>query len=657
MSIVKMKRLRVIGLEEERDDLLQQLLHVGCVEVTQPDDKLSDPQWTALLRRENSVLSDVKSQVSAVNAALEALRKYAPTKFSLFVQHHDMQESTFLDDGKLRQALESAGEINQRTQRIAQIMAQVNRLGTQRVTLEPWEGLDLPLDTRSTEHAKITLGACPAAVSLEELRGALSAAAATAEVIEAATDKELHYLLFCCHKQDEEAAGEVLKRYGFSATSFKEFSGTAAENIRRIDGELEQLEREKEQLTQELAGFGESRAALQVCSDRLAQEQSKAEAREKLLTNGTIVFFEGWVTEPGLPELERVLGKFACAWETAEPLDEEEPPVLLQNPKYMQPINMVTEMYSMPAYRGIDPNPLIFWFYIFFFGFMFADVAYGIIIWLVSFLITKKFRPKYTMGYMFKLGQYLGISTLICGIFTGGFFGDVIPKFAENMLGITSDQLPVWFQTFSNGIIVNPIGDPMTVLVIAIGIGIVHLIFGQCIHIYMGFRDGRGIDSLLDVVPWWVVFIGIASLALGGPAWVIILGVLLLIATQGRAKPGIIRKIMGGIGSLYDVTSWLSDILSYSRLMALMLATSVIASVMNTLGTLGGLTAVGMVLFVLVFLIGHTFNIGVNLIGTYVHAARLQYLEFYGKFYIEGGTPFQPLTYKTKYVDIIKEEK
>ena len=285
---------------------------------------------------------------------------------------------------------------------------------------------------------------------------------------------------------------------------------------------------------------------------------------------------------------------------------------------------------------------MIFWFYIFFFGFMFADVAYGIIIWLVSFLITKKFRPKYTMGYMFKLGQYLGISTLICGIFTGGFFGDVIPKFAENMLGITSDQLPVWFQTFSNGIIVNPIGDPMTVLVIAIGIGIVHLIFGQCIHIYMGFRDGRGIDGLLDVVPWWVVFIGIASLALGGPAWVIILGVLLLIATQGRAKPGIIRKIMGGIGSLYDVTSWLSDILSYSRLMALMLATSVIASVMNTLGTLGGLTAVGMVLFVLVFLIGHTFNIGVNLIGTYVHAARLQYLEFYGKFYIEGGTPFSP---------------
>ena len=146
-------------------------------------------------------------------------------------------------------------------------------------------------------------------------------------------------------------------------------------------------------------------------------------------------------------------------------------------------------------------------------------------------------------------------------------------------------------------------------------------------------------------------------LALGGPTWAILVGVLALVLTQGRANPGILRKLLGGIGSLYDVTSWLSDVLSYSRLMALMLATSVIASVMNTLGTLGGFTAAGMILFILVFLVGHSFNIGVNLIGTYVHAARLQYLEFYGKFYVEGGTAFQPLTYKTKYVDIIKEEK
>lgn len=656
MSIVKMKRLRVIGLEEERDALLQQLLHVGCVEVTEPSDKLADPEWTALLRRESSVLSDVKSRSNAVSAALEALRKYAPAKGGLFILRHDMREKDFMDDRKLDASLECADEINRRTQRIAQLTSQENRLNTQRVTLLPWKSLDLPLDTRSTQHVKITLGACPAAVTLSELTGELSGIAPNSELMEVGSDKELRYLLFCCHKTESEAAAEVLKRYGFSAANFKDFTGTAAENIDRIDAELRQSAADKERLAAEIAAFAPRRQELQVCTDRLEQELCKAEAREKLLTNGTVIFLEGWVAEPGLAAVEKALGTFACAWETAEPQEDEEPPVLLKNPKFMEPINMVTEMYSMPAYRGIDPNPLIFGFFLFFFGFMFADVAYGIIIWAVSFAIWKKYHPKGTMGYMFRLGQYMGISTFICGIFTGGFFGDLVPKFAEQMLGIPLEGLPVWVQKFSNGLIVNPIEDPMTTLVLAIVIGVVQLVFGQCIHIYMGFRDGKPLDGLLDVVPWWLFFGSIGLVAAGQPGWWIGVGCLLLIATQGHTKRGFFGKLLGGVASLYDVTSWLSDVLSYSRLMALMLATSVIASVMNTLGTLGGLTAGGMILFILVFIIGHVFNVGVNIIGTYVHAARLQYLEFFGKFYEEGGQAFQPLTYNTKYVDIIEEE-
>ena len=185
----------------------------------------------------------------------------------------------------------------------------------------------------------------------------------------------------------------------------------------------------------------------------------------------------------------------------------------------------------------------------------------------------------------------------------------------------------------------------------------IYLITGQIIHIYMGFRDGEGVDALLDVVPWWIVFAGIALLALGMGPVVLIVGVLSLVCTQGRHNKGFIGKLFGGVASLYDITSWLSDVLSYARLMALMLASGVIAQVFNTLGSLGGRTVVGVLLFVVVFIIGHVFNIGVNLIGTYVHAARLQYLEYFGKFYKEGGIPFRPLKYDTKYVDIIEEEK
>lgn len=656
MAIVKMKRLRVIALAAQRDELLQRLLHAGCVEVTEPQAELSDPEWTALLKRDTSALSDVKARQNAVNSALEALQKYAPEKRGLFIHRRSIREKEFMSDAAMNAALHSAGEINARVQRISQLYTQENRLTGQRASLTPWSGLDLPLNTGGTEHARVSFHTCPAAVDLAEVRQALAQAAPSAELFPVSADRELQYLLLMCHRIESETVTEAVRPWSFSTVTFKDMSGPAAENIARIDRELEDIRARRDKTAEEIAAMAPCRRDLQVCADRLTTELSKESAKEKLLTNGTVVFLEGWVTEPGIPKAEAEMVKFACAWETAEPLEEEEPPILLHNPKWMTPINMVTEMYALPAYRGIDPNPLIFWFFLFFFGFMFADVAYGIIIWAVSFIIWKSYKPKGTMGYMFRLGQYMGISTFICGVFTGGFFGDVIPKVAEQMFGIPLEGLPQWLQTFSNGIIVNPINDPMTTLILAVVIGVVQLVFGQCIHIYMGFRDGTAVDSLLDVVPWWLFFASIGLVVAGQPWWWILVGCVILIATQGHTKRGFFGKLLGGVASLYDVTSWLSDILSYSRLMALMLATSVIASVMNTLGTLGGLSVGGIILFVAVFIIGHVFNVGVNIIGTYVHAARLQYLEFFGKFYEEGGQAFQPMTYNTKYVDIIEEE-
>lgn len=196
----------------------------------------------------------------------------------------------------------------------------------------------------------------------------------------------------------------------------------------------------------------------------------------------------------------------------------------------------------------------------------------------------------------------------------------------------------------------------MTILVFGIVLGCIHMLFGQCIHIYMGIRDGKGIgklDNSLDVIPWWLVFAGIALFVLQGSAVLLIVGVASLILTQGRHKKGFFGKLFGGIASLYDITSWLGDVLSYSRIMALMLATTVIASVVNILGSLAGSWFV----FIPVFLFGHIFNMGINFIGTFVHAARLQYLEFFSKFYEGGGIPFAPLAYNTKYVDIVTEKQ
>ncbi len=653
MSIVKMKRLRLVALGEQRDELLARLLHVGCVEVTEPEGKLSDPEWTALVHRDSSAMGDVKGQVNGITSALDALQKYAPVKSGLFIKRRDISEADFFDRQAAAEALRNAGEINENVHEITQLFSKENRLSSQRASLVPWSGLDLPLETRSTEHTHISFGVCPAAVDLAQLRSELGEAAPTAELILASSDKEQHYLLLVCHRSEEEAAFQALKPHSYNTVQFKEFTGTAAENLKVIDQELGEITGRREAAAAAIVAHQNCREALQLAQDRFNQELSKEQVRERMLTNGTVFFLEGWATAPDQQELEKELSKFACAYEFSDPEEGDTVPTKLKNPKWMECINMVTEMYSLPAYNGIDPNPLMFFWYVFFFGFMFADVAYGIIIFAVSLAVIKLYNPKKTMGKMFHLGLWLGGSTALCGIFVGGFFGNALEVIYDTFL--PNAAMPGWMQAFCNGLLVNPIADPMTVLIIAVVIGCLHLVMGQCIHIYMGFRDGTGVDALLDVVPWWLFFAGIGAIALAGTPVVLIIGVIGLIATQGRHEGTFFMKLFGGVKSLYDVTSWLSDILSYARLMALMLATSVIAMVFNTLGALPH----SIIAFVIVFVIGHVFNIGVNLIGTYVHAARLQYLEYFNKFYVSGGVPFRPLQYDTKYTDIVtnKEEK
>ena len=654
MSIVKMKRLRVIGFAEERDGLLQGLLHMGCVEISEPEDKMSDPEWTALLRRDTSALTDRKAEAAALEGALEALDKYAPAKKGLFTRRRAISEAEFFQEAAKSAALRCAQEINACTREISRIYAAENKLNANLASLQPWAGLDLPLEQEGTSHTRFLLGTAPATADPQALREVLRAETGLAELFDISASRDQYCFLLVAHASQADAAVAALRPHSFSVVHFKGLSGTPQANIDRIRGEIQALEEQRQQQADRIAALGPQRAALQVVLDRVRQEINREAVAERFLTDGRIFFAEGWIPAEQVDAFAKLLSGFTCAWEADEPAREETPPTLLKNPKWMDCINMVTEMYSLPAYDGIDPNPLMFFWYVFFFGFMFADVAYGIIIFCGCLAIIKLFNPKNTIGRMMHLGLWLGGSAAICGIFVGGFFGNLLEVIYDTFL--PGAVMPGWLQTFCSGLIVNPVNDPMKVLIIALAIGCVQLVFGQCVHIYMGYRDGRlaGLgDALLDVVPWWVFFAGIVALVVAGTPVGLLIGVLALVFTQGRHAKGIVFKFLGGLKSLYDTTSWLSDILSYARLMALMLAGSVIAQVFNTLAALPR----NIIVFVLVFLIGHTFNIGVNLVGTYVHAARLQYLEFFGKFYKEGGIPFRPLKYDTKYVDIENKEE
>lgn len=642
MTIVKMKRLRLIGLNDQRDSILSQLLHLGCVEISELSDKNTSPEWMELLRRDESRSGNIKSDIGRITAALSGLDKYAPVKGGLFIKRTEITEKDFFDRNSHNHAMAVVAEINENLHCIAKLHSEENKLIAQKASLLPWQGVDIPLDNVGTTFTQIFFGSCPAVVNFGQLQEDLSLACDAAQLFLVNRDEEQNYLLLVAHKSVVEEALASLRLHGFSVVRFKDITGTATANLDRLDQDLAQLEKKKETTIAGIEAYKDSRQELRICLDRMNQELSKEQTRERLLTDGTIFFCEGWVPVPEEDKLLQGLSAFSCAYELSEPEEGDLVPTLLKNNKLVEPMNMVTEMYSLPAYTGIDPNPLIFFFYILFFGMMFADIAYGLIITGVCLAVKKIYRPKGTMSYMFGLGVLVGISATIWGVLTGSLFGDAITVISETFLGRT--DVALWS-------IINPLQDPMTVLIFGIAIGCVHLVFGQCIHIYLSFRDKKGLDGLLDVIPWWLFFAGAALAVITKVTWLLWIGVAGLILTQGRHKKGPVKKLLGGVLSLYDLTSWLGDILSYSRLMALMLASAVIASVVNILGALNG----SLIIFIFVFLIGHLFNLGINIIGTYVHAARLQYLEFFSKFYEEGGIPFRPLQYKTKYVDILED--
>lgn len=655
MAIVKMKRLRLFGMRSDRESLLRLLQKMGCVEIDEPAIDLADPDWAALAKPDGRGLASAKEQNSLLNNALAILKKYAPPKDGLFRKRPVLSESEFFDDSVYASGLETAQAIVEGERALAGLTAEQGKLETQKASLAPWLPLDVPLELASDGTLSVVFGTIPAKADYPAMEAAVAAASDMAQLTFASEDRDLKYFLLVCHASAEEQCVEAMRPFGFSRASVRGWTGTAADNDRALDNQLAVLEEKIGQAKEHIASFASERETMRRCVDRSTLEITREEAKGHLLDTSATFFLEGWMPAEREEDLSVVLSPYTAAWELSDPQEGEKVPTLLKNPRWMRCINMVTEMYSLPAYDGIDPNPLIFFTYVFFFGFMFADVAYGIIIFAISLAVTKMFRPKGTMGYMFELGMWLGGSTAICGVFVGGFFGNALEVIYSTFL--PGAVMPGWMQKFCSGIVVNPVTDPMKVLVIALVIGAIQLIFGQLVHIYMGFRDHEALDAILDVVPWWIVFAGVAVVALLGNPWVLVAGFLALLLTQGRHKKGIIGKLFGGIASWYDITSWLSDILSYARLMALMLATSVIAQVFNTLGALGGRTVVGVIMFVVVFLIGHAFNIGVNLIGTYVHAARLHYLEFFGKFYKEGGVAFRPLQYKTKFVDIINKEE
>ena len=634
-----MKHLRLLGMESEREALLKAMQDMECVEISSIDGS-EEALKSGFAKPDDKALMSAQEASRAYRTALASLDRFAPEKKGMFRKRQGVSRAAFFSAESEENARTAAETINKDTRRLGEIESERTKNETLRATLAPWLTVDAPLG-----GADGALAVFFGTVGLNVTDDALKALADSLDGLltwqQASSDRSLRYLLVMCHGSVKERALSALRDLGFSTVNFRGMTGTAKENDKALAENLAALEKERQEIEQRIAGLGGKREALLEASDRAAIALRREEAKSRLVGTDKVFLLEGWLPADRCAEIEKMLEPFTCATETREPTEDEYPqvPVQLKNNKLTRPLNMVTEMYSLPAYGTLDPNPLMAPFFILFYGIMMADMGYGLLMMIASVIISKKYRPKGTSGELFSLLGLCGISTFIMGALTGGFFGDFLTQLVAIVSPGTVFALPKLF---------DPLDDLTMILIGSMALGMVQIVTGMAISLIEKCKRKKFLDAFFEEITWWIVFIGIALLALGKGAAVLYVGCALVLLgpiVQGKGW----GKLTGVFGSLYNhVTGYFGDILSYTRLMALMLAGSVIAQVFNMLAAMPG----NVIAFIIISMLGNAMNFGLNLLGCYVHDLRLQCLEFFNKFYVDGGKPFHPMTLDTEYVDL-----
>ena len=634
-----MKHLRLLGMESEREALLKAMQDMECVEISSIDGS-EEALKSGFAKPDDKALMSAQEASRAYRTALASLDRFAPEKKGMFRKRQGVSRAAFFSAESEENARTAAETINKDTRRLGEIESERTKNEALRATLAPWLTVDAPLGGADGALA-VFFGTAGLNVTDDALKALADSLDGLLTWQQASSDRSLRYLLVMCHGSVKERALSALRDLGFSTVSFRGMTGTAKENDKALAENLAALEKERQEIEQRIAGLGGKREALLEASDRAAIALRREEAKSRLVGTDKVFLLEGWLLADRCAALEKALEPFTCAIETREPTEDEYPkvPVQLKNNKLTRPLNMVTEMYSLPAYGTLDPNPLMAPFFILFYGIMMADMGYGLLMMIASVIISKKYRPKGTSGELFSLLGLCGISTFIMGALTGGFFGDFLTQLVAIVSPGTVFALPKLF---------DPLDDLTMILIGSMALGMVQIVTGMAISLIEKCKRKKFLDAFFEEITWWIVFVGIALLALGKGAAVLYVGCALVLLgpiVQGKGW----GKLTGVFGSLYNhVTGYFGDILSYTRLMALMLAGSVIAQVFNMLAAMPG----NVIAFIIISMLGNAMNFGLNLLGCYVHDLRLQCLEFFNKFYVDGGKPFRPMTLDTEYVDL-----
>ena len=604
MAIVEMKRLTLLAPKADRDKLLRALQRLGCVEITAPQ---------------------------ADEAA------FAETQATGAEQTAEQAQATLEAQSRLMAVVERLEGFERRRGEIKGMEARA-QAGIAQYT--PWEALDEAPQRALAPGRDIRYlaGTLPSRglSRLEDALGALSYAALT--VI--GNDRENVCVVIAMHACVEGEVRAATEQADFTQETFAALQGdTPAQYIARQQAQLRDIDIERQEMQKQLAGMADDIGGLKILYELLDQQLRRQQAAQKFAVTETTFLLQGWVPAPRAEKAEQKIRRLSpvCALELRDPETEEQPPVQLHNNRFASVFEPVVEGYSLPDYRGIDPTAVMAPFYACLFGMMVSDAGYGLVMALLIPIFMKIKKIKFQNAKMLYLLTYGGIATIIWGLIYNTVFGfNPLPR-------------SLW--------LLDSVGDSLPVMGVCIGVGALHLFAGLGVGAYMNIKRGKPWSALFDQGFWIILLVGVGVMMLvpGGATigkFMMIGGAVGILLTAGRDKPTVVGKLMGGFGALYGISSWLGDILSYMRLFGMGLATGVIGMVANMLAGLLMTNPIGYVLGVLLLVAVHAFNAFINVLGAYVHSCRLAYIEFFSKFYEDGGVEFKPLTRTPRYVAI-----
>ena len=636
MAIAPVKKVQLLVHSSLKPDLLSTLQEAGLMHIDE-----SSGESVGLSTSAPDV-SGLDHRLFKLKHAIDFLSQWSEQSFAEKLSGHrpeikleDRAQLLSLDRQEILDQVEKLeGELNQH-------LTQIKFQGKEIEFLAPLESLDLPVRSlRSTESTALRIGLLPNA-RVGELEALAEKEPLCLELIH--KDKRNSFLFLTIWKGALSAIEERLKELSFHPLYFTEpLMKQAGENdtvrdlIQKLQADIREREKRLEQLTEEGRKLSRHEDELKRTYDVLLNERNKLLSQRQLGVTEQVVYIEGWIRCADESRLQERLSPYSELVECylRDPLPEETYPIVLENRRVWKPFEMITQLYGLPQRKTLDPTVPLAPFFFVFVGLAVSEAGYGLLVTILSLLFIKLAKPKRGVLQFLRLMAILGVSNVIFGTLVGGWFGFPIRKL----------------------LILDPLQDPVKFLMVALVLGFVQVWFGTFLEMVTQFKRGEYTSAIFVQGGWLLLLPGLVLYGVTKQAhW----GILALAGAAGiiffsAPSRNPLARFFGGLYGLYGISGYLSDILSYSRLLALGLATTVIAMVVNTLcETALGIPWVGWLLAGLIFVGGHLFNLGISFLGGFVHSMRLQFVEFFSKFFKSGGKPFRPFELESKYVEFI----